>query len=177
MASVLARPLARVGNCARRPTIHVPTGTGPRSCAQCQLSTQKPLKRRTPLSSFTDAWRACAPEAAISSTACDGPAHVHAFFSWSHSTRLETRTKESHCWARLFCGCACSFFLCLFSVATELLCAHLRMAQMSKRLEFLPRCLMQKRIVCLVLAHIHGHACCLFILLVIYSDPTISKSK
>ena len=52
----------------------------PRSCVRCQLSTQKPLKSRAPLGSFTDAWRACAPEAAISSTACDGPAHMHAFF-------------------------------------------------------------------------------------------------
>ena len=52
------------------------------------------LKRRAPLGSFTDAWRACAPEAATSSTVCDGPAHMHAFFFLSRSTRLETRIKE-----------------------------------------------------------------------------------
>ena len=73
------------------------------SCAQCQLSTQKPLKRRAPLGSFTDAWRACAPQAAIPSTACDGPAHVHAFFLVSFSASLETRTKESNRWAGFFC--------------------------------------------------------------------------
>ena len=33
----------------------------------------------------------------------------------------------------------------------------------------LPMCLVQKRVVCFVLAHIHGLACCLFILL--YQNP------
>ena len=41
----------------------------------------------------------------------------------------------------------------------------------------LPRCLVQKRIVCFVLAHIHGLVCCLFIFLLIHSDPTVSKSR
>ena len=45
-----------------------------------EISTQSPLNRRAPLGSFTDAWRACEPKAAISSIACDGPAHAHAFF-------------------------------------------------------------------------------------------------
>ena len=71
------------------------------SCAQFQFSTQKPLKRRAPLGSFTDAWRACAPEAAVSSTACDEPAHMHAFF---RSTRLETRTLKCNRWASFFSG-------------------------------------------------------------------------
>ena len=55
------------------------TALGERQCAHCPISTQKSLNRRAPLGSFADAWRACAPKAVISSTACDGPAHVRAF--------------------------------------------------------------------------------------------------
>ena len=86
VASVLARleptrfsPLARLRQRLATVNSRPSSDCAPWSCAQCQLSTQKPLKRRAPLGSFTDAWRACAPEAAFSSTACDGPAHVHAF--------------------------------------------------------------------------------------------------
>ena len=88
VASVLARleptrfsPLARVGNGSSSPSL----SCAPQLCVRCQLSSQEPLKRRAPLGSFTDAWRASAPEAAISRTACE-----------SRSTRLETRTKESN---------------------------------------------------------------------------------
>ena len=62
-----------------------------------KLWTRKPLRRRAPLGSFTEAWRACAPEAAISSTACDGQLTCTRFFQVA-STRLETRTQESNRW-------------------------------------------------------------------------------
>ena len=44
-------------------------------------------------------------------------------------------------------------------------------------IEVLPQCLVQKRIVWFVLAHTHGLACCLFILLLVHSDPAVSKSR
>ena len=42
----------------------------------------------------------------------------------------------------------CASFLCLCPVATEFSCAHLRMAQVKKRLEICLGCLVQKRTVC-----------------------------
>ena len=61
---------------------------------------QKPLKKRAPLGSlFTDAWRACAPEAATSITACDGPAHMHAFLLVSSLPILKHGPKSLTPWS------------------------------------------------------------------------------
>ena len=80
VASVLARPqptrfspVASVGNGTGRAAVPVSARTARHDRAHTL---------RAPLGSFTDAWRACAPQAAISSTTCDGPADVHAFFSF-----------------------------------------------------------------------------------------------
>ena len=40
-----------------------------------------------------------------------------------------------------------------------------------------PQCLVQKRIVCFVLAHIHGLACCFFICLLEHYDPAVSNPE
>ena len=75
-------PLARVGHGAGRAPSLVPARTARHDRgAQCQILTQKPLKRRAPLGSSADAWRACAPKTAISSTACDDQLTCTRFFS------------------------------------------------------------------------------------------------
>ena len=94
-ASVLARPgptrfspVASVENGTGRAPVPVPARIARHDRApHCPISTQKPLNRRAPQGSFTDACRACSPEAAISNTACDGPTHVRAFFFFSGLVR------------------------------------------------------------------------------------------
>ena len=54
---------------------------------------------------FTDAWRACAPEAVISSAACVGPAHMHAFFSGLCRPVLKHGPKGLTFW-HFFCASA-----------------------------------------------------------------------
>ena len=76
VASMLARPEpARFSLVARETALGVchlhPSLSCAPSCVRCPISTQTPLKNRAPPDSLTSAWRACAPEAAISSTAFD----------------------------------------------------------------------------------------------------------
>ena len=88
MASMLARPqptrfshVASVGNGTGRAPVPVSdSNCAPWSCAHCPVSTQKPLNRCAPVGSSADVWRACAPKAAISCTACDDQLTCTRFF-------------------------------------------------------------------------------------------------